>query len=135
MGTWRLDREAPAFVVSSGVGAIKGKQNKGTFSLNYDWLAEQIAANPDATEYKMQKLTPVTIGNALKNNKLDKLGELEMTERAVFIGIENKRFYKDAPVNGGDLYKQYHSEPLDVSCLQKIMLDDTSDLDMGLTSA
>ncbi len=133
MGTWRLDREAPAFVVSSGVGAIKGKQNKGTFSLNYDWLAEQIAANPDATEYKMSKLTPVTIGNALKNNKLDKLGELEMTERAVFIGIENKRFYKDAPVNGGDLYKQYSSEPLDISCLQKIVLDDTSEIDMDLT--
>jgi hypothetical protein len=134
MGTWRLNSEAPAFVVSSGVGAIKGKPSRGAFSLNYDWLAGQIEANPDASEYRMSKVTPVTIGNALKNNKLDKLGELEVTERSVFIGIENKRFYKEAPVTGRDLLKQYTSDPLDVTNLMKIMLDDTSDLDMNLTT-
>jgi len=41
MGTWRLNTESPAFVVSSGVGALKNKPGKGTFSLNYDWLAAQ----------------------------------------------------------------------------------------------
>jgi len=134
MGTWRLNTESPAFVVSSGVGALKNKPGKGTFSLNYDWLAAQIAANPDASEYTMKKVTPVTIGNALKNNKLDKLGELEVTERSVFIGIENKRFYKESPVKGSDLYKQYGSDPLDISTLNRTVLDSTSEIDMDLTN-
>jgi hypothetical protein len=129
MGTWRLSMEAPAFVVSSGVGAIKGKPLRGAFSLNYDWLAEQIALNPDASEYTMQKTTPVTLGQALKWGKLDKLGELETSERSVFIGIENKRLYKEAPVTGRDLLKQYSSDPLDVSTLNKIVLDDTSEIE------
>ena len=133
MGTWKLNNEAPAFVVSSGVGAIKGKASRGAFSLNYDWLAEQIAANPDATEYTMVKTTPVTLGQALKWGKLDKLGELEQSERSVFIGIENKRLYKESPVTGGDLLRQYHSDPLDVSTLNKIVLEDTSEIDINLT--
>jgi hypothetical protein len=129
MGTWRVNTEAPAFVVSSGVGAIKGKASRGAFSLNYDWLADQIAANPDASEYTMKKTTPVTLGQALKWGKLDKLGELEQSERSVFIGIENKRLYKESPVTGGDLLRQYHSDPLDVSTLNKIVLEDTSEIE------
>jgi hypothetical protein len=117
MGTWRLNMVAPAFVISSGVGCIKGKDGKGTFSLNYDWLKAQIESNPNATEYKMSKLTPVTIGNALKNHKVEHLGELEMSERAVVLN-EVKRFYSERPEKGSDLLRQYNSEPLDVSVLQ-----------------
>ena len=117
MGTWRLNMVAPAFVISSGVGCIKGKDGKGTFSLNYDWLKSQIASDPDATEYKMSKLTPVTIGNALKNHKVEHLGELEMSERAVILN-EVKRFYSEYPMKGSDLLRQYESEPLDISVLQ-----------------
>jgi len=117
MGTWRLNLVAPAFVISSGVGCIKGKDGKGTFSLNYDWLKAQIEANPDASEYKMSKLTPITIGNALKNHKIAHLGELELSERAVVLN-EVKRFYSERPQRGADLLNQYDSEPLDVSVLQ-----------------
>jgi hypothetical protein len=117
MGTWRLNMVAPAFVISSGVGCIKGKDGKGTFSLNYDWLKAQIESDPNATEYKMSKLTPVTIGNALKNHKVDHLGELETSERAVVLN-EVKRFYSERPEKGSDLLRQYNSEPLDVSVLQ-----------------
>ena len=117
MGEWRLNMVAPAFVVSSGVGCIKGKDGKGSFTLTYDWLKAQIEANPDATEYVMTKLTPVTIGNALKNHKLDRLGELEMSERAVILN-EVKRMYPEYPRKGADLMKQYKSEPLDMSILQ-----------------
>jgi hypothetical protein len=133
MGTWRLNTESPAFVVSSGVGTLKNKPGKGTFSLNYDWLVDQIEQNPDANEYTMKKVTPVTIGNALKNNKLDKLGELEVSERSVFIGIEDKRIYKSAPLNGRELYKQYNSCPRDITTLNKMHLDSTIDLASDLT--
>jgi hypothetical protein len=117
MGTWRLNMSAPAFVVSSGVGAIKGKNGKGTFALNYDWLKSQIEADPGVAEYKMSKLTPITIGNALKNHKLEHLGELETTERSVILQ-EVKRFYPEFPAKGADLRNQYKSQPLDMSVLQ-----------------
>jgi hypothetical protein len=117
IGTWRLNLNTPAFVVSSGVGCIQGKNGKGTFALNYDWLKAQIEANPEATEYKMHKLTPVTIGNALKNHKVDKLGELEMTERAVILN-EVKRYYPEYPKKGSDLLNQYSSEALDISQIE-----------------
>jgi hypothetical protein len=133
MGSWKLNNEAPAFVVSSGVGAIKGKQGRGAFSLNYDWLAQQIAENGEPPEYVMTKTTPVTLGQALKCGKLDKLGELDQTSRSVFINIENKRLYKELPECGSDLYKQYGSDPLDISTLNKIVLASTSEIDMGLT--
>lgn len=118
MGDWRLNMVAPAFIVSSGIGCIQGKEGKGAFALTYDWLKSQIEANPEATDYTMTKLAPVTIGNALKNHKLDKLGELEMSERAVVLN-EVKRMYSDYPVKGSDLLKQYTSTALDISILQK----------------
>jgi hypothetical protein len=117
MGAWRLNTVAPAFVVSSGVGCIKGKEAKGTFALNYDWLTDQIAAQPGAAQYTMTKLAPVTIGNALKNHKLDHLGELEMSERAVVLQ-DVKRFYPENPTCGADLMKQYPSLALDMSVLE-----------------
>ena len=117
MGNWRLNMVAPAFIVSSGVGCIKGKDGKGAFALTYDWLKSQIEVNPDAEAYTMTKLAPVTIGNALKNHKLDKLGELEMSERAVILN-EVKRMYSDYPRKGADLMKQYKSEAMDMSILQ-----------------
>jgi len=117
MGDWRLNMVAPAFVVSSGVGCIKGKDGKGAFALTYDWLKTQIEAKPDATEYTMSKITPVTIGNALKNHKVEHLGELEMSERAVILN-EVKRMYPEYPRKGSDLLKQYKSEPMDMSVLQ-----------------
>jgi len=137
MGDWRLNMVAPAFIVSSGVGCIKGKEGKGAFALTYDWLESKIKENPEATEYTMTKLSPVTIGNALKNHKLDKLGELEMTERAVILN-EFKRMYSDYPRKGADLMNQYKSQAMDISILQKedvFTRKSTSDLDISLTTA
>ena len=119
MGKWRLNTAGPAFVVSSGVGAVQGKQGKGAFTLKYDWLKSQIEANPEATEYLISKQAPVTLGNALKNNKLNQLGELEAVDRAVVIGYDLKRIFSGTPQNGGELLKnQYSSVPVDISVLQ-----------------
>ena len=118
MGDWRLNMVAPAFIVSSGVGCIQGKDGRGAFALKYDWLKSQIEANPNAQEYILTKLSPVTIGNALKNHKLDKLGELEMSERAVVLS-ESKRMYEEYPVKGSDLLNQYKSKAMDISILEK----------------
>ncbi len=119
MGSWRLNLESSAFVVSAGIGAVKGKNGKGAFSLTYDWLKQQIENNPTANEYVMSKTTPVTLGNALKNNKVEILGELETTQRSVIIDIEGKRLFKDLPKNGGDLLNnQYESVPLDVELIK-----------------
>lgn len=114
LGGWRLNKTGQAIVVSSGVSCLEGKKGNGAFSLNYDWLTTQIATDPDADRYTMTKQTPVTIGNALKNDKLDRLGELETEERAVLIGYETKRFFFGRPRNGRDLMEnKYDSAALD----------------------
>jgi hypothetical protein len=119
MGSWRLNLESSAFVVSAGIGAVKGKQGHGTFSMSYDWLKQQIENNPNASEYTMSKITPVTLGNALKNNKVESLGELETTQRSVILDVETKRLFEDLPKNGGDLLNnQYESMPLDVELIK-----------------
>jgi len=117
MGDWRLNMSAPTFVISSGVGCIKGKELRGTFSLDYDWLQGQITANPEAPEYTMQKSTPITIGYAIKFKKLDRLGQLEKTERSIMLN-DTKRLWPELPRRGADLLNQYDSIALDMSMLQ-----------------
>ena len=115
MGDWRFNMSAPAYAISSGISCIKGKQGHGAFCLNYDWLSSQIASHPDADHYSMSKQTPVTIGYALAKNKLDKLGELETTERSVIIGYETKRLFRGTPHTGRDLAtRRYDSVALDI---------------------
>jgi hypothetical protein len=122
MGSWKLSHRGSAFVVSSGICAIEGKNGAGDFSLHYDWLKEQVEKDPKATEYQMSKLSPLTVAKAVQQNKHEKVGELETITRTVDVGYEMKRCYKTAPKNGKQLMeKSYGSEPWDVSILENAL--------------
>ncbi len=125
MGSWKLNHaNTPAIMVSSGVGALRDKQNHGAFSLNYQWFVDEIIKDGTKTAYSMKKKTPITIGNALKNDKINKLGEIEESERAVIIGMELKReFLPEMPRTGHDLlHKKYNSIPMDIN-ITELMLE------------
>jgi len=116
LGDWRLSSKCPSIVVSSGVVAVKDKENVAEFSLDYDWLKKQAEDNPEASSYEMTKLSPVTLAKAINDNKLEDLGKLKQITRSVDLKYEVKRMYKDQPANGRQLMKgQYQSYPIDVS--------------------
>ncbi len=119
IGTWRLNTSAPGYFISSGISTIKGKESKGNFTLKYDWLEDQIKQKPDANEYVMSKEVPVTLGYALSQHKLDKLGELELKSRSVIIDYEIKRNFPLMPKNGKELQDNvYTSTAWDISLIK-----------------
>lgn len=119
IGRWELTSAAPCICAGTAVVAIQGKEKAADFSLDYDWLMEQIKENPEAKKYSMEKLSPVTLAVALKGN-WDKLGQLRKITKTIDIGSDVKRCYRKAPEYGKDLLgKYYDSEPWDISLLSK----------------
>ena len=116
MGGWRLNSVAPCIVAGTAIATVQGGEKTSDFSLDYDWLMERIRQEPEASEYRMSKMSPVTLAVALNEKKWDKLGELREVVRSVEIGKEQKRCYKVQPKCGRELLgRQYGSEPWDIS--------------------
>lgn len=118
LGSWKYNCQCPTIVVSSGQVAQQGKENDGDFVLRYDWLMDRIKEEPEAQEYKMQSMMPVSLGKAVTGECLDKLGEIIPSERTVRIGLETKRAYRRKPKCGRELLEQYKSSPWDVGSVQ-----------------
>jgi len=117
LGSWELVAAEPCICAGTGVVAIKGKKRSADFSMDYDQLVEQIEQNPEASEYKIEKLAPVTLAVALNGNWTE-LGRLRRIAKTIYIGDEAKRYYKESPKCGKDLLsKQYRSEPWDASLI------------------
>lgn len=115
MGTWKLAHTGGALVLSSGVAAVEGKEGAEDFSIKYAWLKARMEQEPDATEYVMQKVSPMTLAKSL-NTDYSKLGQLEEVTKTISVGGDAKRLYWDVPVTGGDvLANHYESEPVDIS--------------------
>ena len=104
LGGWKLAHEGKCFSIGSGAVALQGKQGKGDFALDYDWLLEQIKENPEADRYTMKKYSVAGISDK-------RFGEIVETERTVVIGQDAKRLWKDYPKYGQDLLKQFDSIP------------------------
>lgn len=122
MGSWSLSSRSPAIVISSGVVAVQGKDEDATadFSLRYEWLKSEIEKNPNASEYRMTKYSPITLAVAVRQNKLARLGELEVITKTVDVDYELKRAYRETPQCGRALLrKKYRSLPWDISLVQK----------------
>lgn len=124
MGEWKLTANCPAFVIGSGVVAVKDKLAVSEFSANYEWLIEQIESNPKASKYYQTKLSPVTLAKACNLNWIDKLGSLVEITKTIDVEYEGKRLYRVAPVNGGQLMKkQYVSDPVDISMIDMLAIE------------
>lgn len=114
LGKWELRLTSPCICAGTGMIALRDN-GVGEFHLKYDWLKEQIEANPKATEYTMVKKVPITIGEAIAG-KYDKLGELQELNKTISIGKGEKRCYKEQPSNGEELLSGiYESVPWDIS--------------------
>jgi len=116
IGNWKLTAEAPCVCAGSAAVALKGTEKTGDFSLDYDWLVKQIREKPEAREYIMRKLSPITMAVALQDWEKNKIGTLRETVKIVSAGRDIKRCYKEFPACGADLLsRSYTSVPWDVS--------------------
>lgn len=119
-GQWRLSHNGRCVIISSGIVGMEGKEANEDFSIKFDWLMERLSANPEAAEYQMVKLAPITLAKAIAENKWEKLGELEQMERTIYIDGENKRCYPQRPKCGQDILDgQYGSMPWDISMIRQ----------------
>lgn len=121
MGAWRLSSHSPAIVISAGAVAVKDKLSVGEFSLDYDRLMADIKANPDAAEYEYRKLTPMTLGKALNENRLAELGDMVEIVKIVDVTLAQKRDYIESPRSGKELLEgKFKSVPWDISQVRKL---------------
>jgi hypothetical protein len=128
IGEWKLSNIGAAYVISSGICAIQGKDGQidsdkenSDFILRYDWMKEQIAARPNAHEYAMSKLSPVTVQKAVTQNKMVVIGQHEEIVKTVDITFESKRNYTEIPETGAQLqHKHYISQPTDIESILNI---------------
>jgi hypothetical protein len=126
MGSWKLtSKEATkAIIISSGVVAVEAKDptQVADFSLRYFEILAMIQKNPKATEYRMAKSSYMGLIRAVKEDKLDKLGEIFTEHRTIdCVSGDSKRDYGLTPYTklpkcGGDLLKhKYKSKAIDIS--------------------
>ena len=126
MGSWKLtSKEATrAIVISSGVVAVESKDpdQVADFSLRFWEIEKMILGNPRATEYKMAKKSYMGLIRAVKEDKLDRLGEIFTEYRTIdCAGRDTKREYELTPYTklpkcGGDLLRhKYKSKAIDIS--------------------
>ena len=119
LGSWRLTHQGKALSVSSGIMGIEGKGGNEDFAVTYDKLMGLISDSPEATEYTMQKLSPVTVAKAIRGDKWNDLGRLEITDRTIPIQADKKRLYDSEPRTGKDLLDNiYQSSPMNISLLK-----------------
>ncbi len=119
MGQWKLSSQGKALVIGTEIVAVEGKEAVKDFSIDYRWLMKQIQQYPHAERYTMSKLSPITLGKALKNDRVDRLGEVEISERAIEIGYDRKRCYPVRPMCGKDLIgNTYQGIAWDISFLK-----------------
>ena len=119
MGDWQLSSKGGAIVLGSGMCALEGKSGDGDFTLNYDRLIEMIGTEPLSNTYEMEKLSPVTLMDAVRNGGTDKLGKHKFIKKVIDVGYELKRNYPVVPVNGKQLVSgQYNSLPWGISVVQ-----------------
>ena len=128
IGEWKLSNIGAAYIISSGICAVQGKDGQidsdkenSDFILRYDWMRNQIAASPNATEYTMSKLSPVTLQKAVTQDKMEKLGRHEEIVKTVDVTFETKRDYTESPETGAQLQKRhYMSRPTDITSILNI---------------
>jgi len=120
LGEWELSDISSCICSGTGNVALTGNANGNDFSLSYYKVKELIEKNPEKTEYKLEKMSPVTIAEAL-NKKMEQLGKLQVIEKWIGIGQDEKRCYRERPKNGGELLSRtYKSEPWDISMVRNI---------------
>ena len=126
IGDWKISEECSALAVSSGVVALSSHVPEKDFSLDYEWLMQQISLDPENSEYIKRKWSPVSLAKACQEKRWQDLGKIEEIVKTVDIKFEKKRMYmKGMPQNGRELLeKVYSSFPKDTSMIEGEIEDD-----------
>jgi hypothetical protein len=120
IGSWKLNTTGKALAVGSGAIAIQGKKNSGDFSLDYDWIMEQIRQNPEATSIEMRGDGFISIARAVQHEKYARLGEIDKVHRSLILDDDIKRGYPGPPRNFGELVSgQFESKAWDMSLISQ----------------
>jgi len=110
-GKWRLSYIGSALVVSSGLVFYANKKPKG---LGLDDILELIKEHPMAGYYEKRLQRRVTLGDALSQDKFNKLGkQVDMVSSIDLVRLEHDRMFKGTPQTGQQLLsKRYSSKPV-----------------------
>lgn len=121
LGGWRLSHKGKCIIINAGTVGFEGKNGKEEFSITYEWLYNAFTANPDLSEYTMQKNTFVSLRKAVKQNRLVDIGKIEKLNRTVYANEGNRRLWKDSFSCGSDvLTKQISSVALPYNSIVKL---------------
>lgn len=120
MGGWRLNSTGKCLIASSGLVALENVAGEGDFSIDYNWLMEQIKANPQATSYQKEKYDVLTLGKAYQEKRLTEVGNRELITRSVDFG-DSKREYPELPQDWEELVQAHWlSKPWDFTILKAL---------------
>ena len=110
-GGWRLSYAGSALVISSGLVFYSNKKPKG---LGLEDVLELIKEHPRAGYYEKRLRRRVTLGDALSQDKFDKLGkEVDMVSSIDLVRLEHDRVFVKTPQTGQQLLnKHYGSKPV-----------------------
>ena len=113
LGSWRLSAKGKCIIAGTGMVAFQENTSATELGLDYASLCKQVKENPEATEYLRSTYLPITLALALEQG-FSKLGEVQLIERSLNIGTENKRMYPSRPRTGRDLLNNtWNSMPRD----------------------
>jgi len=124
LGAWRLSHTGRCIIGGAGFVSMEGKGSPAEFSLQFDWLYPLMKQHPRASKYTMYRYSPITLKGAL-NTDFKQLGKIRRTPRAVYIGQDTKRLWRNAATTGGQLLKgkAITGEPLDYSLIESLDKD------------
>ena len=121
LGKWRVSYKAQAIIVNSGFVFVEGKAGLQEFAHSFEWLKPMLDADPDLSSYKREKYTVCSLAQAVLQNKMDKLGYLQLVNENIDIGRETKRFYLQMPQTGRELMQgTYKSRPLTLDMVKML---------------
>lgn len=121
MGEWKLNQITEALVIGAGQVALKGKQGKGDFSLDFDKLMGMIKETPDTDTLTLERDGYVSIGEAITQKCFDRLGDVTIDKRKINLHGNDKQCFVEEPETFGQLAtNQYNSIPWDSSFLEGI---------------
>jgi len=112
MGSWRFTGDDACVITTPGGIMTPTKKPTGLY---YQDIIDVISQCPDETYYTDKIMRRITLGEALLNNALDKVGEF--TEFTTSIDLNSNRAkqdyeFDDMPQTGGDLLtKKYYGQP------------------------
>lgn len=116
MGEWKMTQCTEALVLGAGQAALRGKDRRKDFSLDFDVLMEKIKEKPDSDMITLERNGYITISDVLSDGNFDKLGEPKTSKREIHINSDRKMCFIEEPATFGELVKnQYNSIPWDSS--------------------